>query len=56
MAMLSSVIVASLHPTRSFRGGVVAKYNARGKIDRTTYQATIDIAIHTADLPADDEP
>jgi len=21
-----------------------------------TYQATIDIAIHTADLPADDEP
>ena len=25
MVMLSSVVVASLHPTRSFRGGVVAK-------------------------------
>jgi Insertion element 4 transposase N-terminal/Transposase DDE domain len=34
----------------------ISKYNARGKIDRKTYQATIDIAILTADLPADDGP
>jgi hypothetical protein len=31
-------------------------YNARGKIDRATYKATIDIAILTADMPTDDEP
>jgi hypothetical protein len=30
--------------------------NARRKVDRKTYQATIDIVILTADSPADDEP
>jgi hypothetical protein len=33
-----------------------SKCNARGKIDRATYKATIDIAVLTADLPANDEP
>lgn len=28
----------------------ISKYNARGKVDRATYKATIDIAILTADL------
>ena len=34
----------------------ISKYNARGKVDRKTYQATIDIVIFTADLRADDGP
>ena len=34
----------------------ISKYNARGKVDRKTYQATIDIVILTADLPADGGP
>jgi hypothetical protein len=34
----------------------ISKYNARGKIDRATYKATIDIAILAADLPSGDEP
>ena len=34
----------------------ISKYNARGKIDRKTYRATIDIAILTPDLPADAQP
>ena len=34
----------------------MSKYNAKGKIDRTTYKATIDIAILTAPLTPDDEP
>jgi hypothetical protein len=28
----------------------ISKYNARGKIDRATYKATIDIAILIADF------
>ena len=34
----------------------IFKYNARGKVDRKTYQATIDIAILTPDLTSDNEP
>ena len=34
----------------------ISKYNARGKIDRATYKATIDIAILAADLPPDEGP
>jgi hypothetical protein len=32
------------------------RYNARGKVDRTTYKATIDIAILTAPLTPSGEP
>ena len=34
----------------------ISKYNARGKIDRATRKATIDIAILTADLTPGGEP
>ena len=34
----------------------ISKYNARGKIDRKTYQATIDIAILDPHLPTGHEP
>jgi hypothetical protein len=32
------------------------RYNARGKVDRATYKATIDIAILAPDLPPGDKP
>ena len=34
----------------------ISKYNARGKVDRATYKATIDIVILTTDLTPGDEP
>ena len=34
----------------------ISKYNARGKVNRATYQATIDIAILAPDLPPEDKP
>ena len=34
----------------------MSRYNAKGKVDRTTYKATIDIAILAADLTPDGEP
>ena len=34
----------------------MSRYNAKGKVDRTTYKATIDIAIHAAPLPPSGEP
>jgi Insertion element 4 transposase N-terminal/Transposase DDE domain len=55
-------VLASLMPARRPRASpravkrAMSKYNAQGKIDRTTYKATIDIAILTAPLTADDEP
>lgn len=55
-------VLASLMPPRRLRISprvvkrAISKYNARGKVDRKTYQATIAIAILTADLPADDQP
>jgi Insertion element 4 transposase N-terminal/Transposase DDE domain len=59
---IGRLVLASLMPARRLRISprvvkrAISKYNARGKIDRTTYKATIDIAILTADLAADDEP
>jgi hypothetical protein len=34
----------------------MSRYNAKGKVDRTTYKATIDITIHAAPLTPDPEP
>jgi hypothetical protein len=34
----------------------MSRYNARGKVDRTTYKATIGIAILTAPLTHSGEP
>ena len=34
----------------------MSKYNAKGKVDRTTRKATIDITIHDAPLTPGDEP
>ena len=59
---IGHLVLASLMPPRRLRISprvvkrAISKYNARGKVDRKTYQATIDIVILTADLPADDGP
>jgi hypothetical protein len=59
---IGRLVLASLMPPRRLRISprvvkrAISKYNARGKIDRTTYKATIDIAILTPDLPPGDEP
>ena len=59
---IGRLVLASLMPPRRLRISprvvkrAISKYNARGKIDRKTYQATIDIAILTADLPPGDSP
>jgi hypothetical protein len=34
----------------------ISKYNARGKVDRATYKATIAITIRAAPLTPHDEP
>ncbi len=34
----------------------ISKYNARGKIDRATYKATMEITILTATLTRRDKP
>lgn len=55
-------VLATLMPRRRLRTSprvvkrAISKYNARGKIDRTTYTATINIAILSATLTADQEP
>jgi hypothetical protein len=55
-------VLASLMPGRRLRISprvvkrALSRYNARGKIDRTTYKATIDIAILTGDLTPQAEP
>jgi hypothetical protein len=55
-------VLAALMPPRRLRISprvvkrAISKYNARGKVDRKTYQATIDIAILTPHLPADHAP
>ena len=49
-------VLASLMPGRRLRISprvvkrALSRYNARGKVDRTTYKATIDIAILTGNL------
>jgi hypothetical protein len=59
---IGRLVLASLMPARRLRISprvvkrAISKYNARGKLDRATYKATIDIAILTADLPSDDGP
>jgi len=34
----------------------MSRYNAKGKVDRTTYKATIDVTIHAAPLTPDPGP
>lgn len=59
---IGRLVLASLLPDRRLRISprvvkrAISKYNARGKIDRATYKATIDIAILTADLPPGRKP
>jgi hypothetical protein len=62
VGQIGRLVLASLMPPRRFRNSprvvkrAISKYNARGKVDRTTYKATIDIAILTPDLPPEGEP
>ena len=59
---IGRLVLAALMPARRLRISprvvkrAISKYNARGKVDRATYKATIDIAILAPDLPSDDEP
>ena len=59
---IGRLVLASLMPARRLRISprvvkrAISKYNARGKLDRATYKATIDIAILTTDLPHDNGP
>jgi hypothetical protein len=59
---IGRLVLAALMPARRLRVSprvvkrAISKYNARGKVDRATYKATIDIAILTADLTSHDEP
>lgn len=60
--MIGRLVLASLMPARRLRISprvvkrALSKYNARGKIDRTTYKATIDITIHAAPLTPGSDP
>lgn len=53
---IGRLVLASLMPPRRLRVSprvvkrAISKYNARGKVDRATYKATIDIAILTTGL------
>jgi hypothetical protein len=59
---IGSLVLASLMPARRLRISprvvkrAISKYNARGKVDRATYKATIDIAILTTESVSGDEP
>ena len=59
---IGRLVLASLMPSRRLRISprvvkrAISKYNARGQIDRTTYKATIDIAILTDPLTTGHEP
>ena len=59
---IGRLVLASLMPARRLRVSprvvkrAMSRYNARGQVDRTTYKATIDIAILTAPLTPGDEP
>ena len=59
---IGRTVLASLMPSRRLRTSprvvkrAISKYNARGKIDRTTCKATIDIAILDAPLTTDTKP
>ena len=59
---IGRLVMASLMPARRLRvrpraiKRAMSKYNARGKVDRTSRKATIDIAILAAPLTGDDDP
>ncbi|MBV9793287.1 MAG: IS4 family transposase [Actinobacteria bacterium] len=59
---IGRLVLASLMPPRRPRTSprvvkrAISKYNARGKVDRTTYKATIDITVITPPLTAKNEP
>jgi hypothetical protein len=58
---IGRIVLASLMPSRRLRvsprvvKGAMSKYNARGKVDRATYKATIAITILAASLTPGDE-
>ncbi len=59
---IGRAVLASLMPGRRLRISprvvkrAMSRYNAKGKIDRTTYKATIEIAILNGDLTPASEP
>jgi Insertion element 4 transposase N-terminal/Transposase DDE domain len=59
---IGKLVLADLMPSRRLRISpravkrAISKYNARGTIDRTTYQATITIDILSPPLTADHQP
>jgi hypothetical protein len=59
---IGRLVLASLMPARRLRISprvvkrAISKHNARGKVDRATYKATIDITIFTTDSASGDEP
>jgi hypothetical protein len=59
---IGRLVLASLMPARRLRVSprvvkrAMSRYNARGKVDRTTYKATIDIAVLAAPLTSGSEP
>jgi hypothetical protein len=59
---IGRAVLAGLMPPRRLRISprvvkrAMSRYNAKGRVDRTTYKATIDIAILAADLPTGGEP
>lgn len=59
---IGRAVLVGLMPSRRLRISprvvkrAMSRYNAKGRVDRTTYKATLDIAILAADLPADSEP
>jgi hypothetical protein len=59
---IGRLVLASLMPDRRLRISprvvkrAMSRYNAKGKVDRTTYKATIDIAVLVSDLTPDSEP
>ncbi|MCL2734749.1 MAG: IS4 family transposase [Actinomycetia bacterium] len=58
---IGRAVLARLMPSRRLRISprvvkrAMSRYNAKGRVDRTTYKATIDLAI-LADLPSQAEP
>jgi hypothetical protein len=59
---IGRLVLASLMPARRLRVSprvvkrAMSRYNAKGKVDRTTYKATLDIAILAAPLTPSEEP
>jgi hypothetical protein len=59
---IGRLVLAALMPARRLRISprvvkrAMSRYNARGKVDRTTYKATIDIAIITTPLTPGSDP